>query len=83
MSKSHAEILAGIAAQVVEQHRKYTLTRGGFTTEQDKGNVPVPDSTPVCAWCNGLGHTAETGSKGICPPVDPSWDWTLPEEYRG
>jgi hypothetical protein len=42
MTKTHAEILADIAAQVVAEHRKLTLTRSGSTTDPDKGNVPVP-----------------------------------------
>lgn len=64
MSKTHAEILADIAKQVVDQHRQGR------------------DAPVVCAWCKTLGHTVKQGTKGTCPPVDPSWDYMLPEVYR-
>jgi hypothetical protein len=71
--KSHAEILADIAAQVVAEHRKLTLTRSGSTTDPDKGNVLVPHDCYE-SMCPAHRHNLK--------PVDPSWDYTLPEEYQ-
>lgn len=43
-SNGHAEILARIAKEVVEQHRArlFTTGQGQTTTDPDVGNVPVP-----------------------------------------
>jgi hypothetical protein len=77
MARSHAEILADIAAQVVQEHRQYTLHPSGSTTNPDEGNVPVPiggdtdpAGTPIEWWY------------GYDVPVHDSWNYTLPEEYQ-
>ena len=59
--KSHAEILADIAKQVVEEHRRNIRYR----VRPKPHNLPRKLNVPIPA------------------PIDPSWDYTLPEEYQG
>ncbi len=63
MSKSHAQILADIAKQVVQQHREeYPLMYNKTWTQEDA-------SAEQARWLE--------------QELDPSWDYRLPEEYRG
>jgi hypothetical protein len=62
--KTHAQILADASRKVA---RSYTTGQGGTTTNANEGNVMIP---VVCAWCKTPGHTAQQGTKGICPPLD-------------
>lgn len=68
----HARILANIAAQVVQQ---YTLTRGGTTTDPEKGNVPVPEPRVRVIPDDVLDDIAKAIPHS-------SWNYTLPEEYQ-
>lgn len=76
----HARILANIAAEVA---RQYTLTRSGVTSDPDKGNVPVPDPVPDrVAPSHPWDAFNVERARQDAERIDPSWNYTLPEEYQ-
>jgi hypothetical protein len=99
MSKTHAEILADIAKQVVAEHRKvhvgdwiaeeryddmaYTLYPTGATTDPDRGNVPVPEYPPMYNKTWTQEDASAEQARWLEQELDPSWNYTLPERYQG
>ena len=88
MTKSHAQILADIAAKVVMEHRKNDAPDRGHC---DQCGEPSQDWR-VNHWPEGGVNLRELGlrsqdlqtriAEAAAADHTPDWDWHLPEEYQ-